>query len=87
MGHKLCFNEEVLIISPKLSLLLLFIWSTVYCTDYVPIKDTSSELRLFGPADVECRIKLMFSESISLSLKTRLMMLLMITILNMPQET
>ena len=27
MGHKICFYEEVLIIIPKLSLLLLLIWS------------------------------------------------------------
>ena len=27
MGHKICFYEEILIIIPKLSLLLLLIWS------------------------------------------------------------
>ena len=32
-------------------------------------------------------LKLTFSESVSLSLKTRLMTLLMMTLLNMPQET
>ena len=30
MGHKICFNEEIWIIIPKLSLLLLLIWSTAY---------------------------------------------------------
>ena len=29
MGHKICFYEEIWIIIPKLSLLLLLIWSTV----------------------------------------------------------
>ena len=37
---------------------------------------------VFWPYDTERRIKLTFSESVSLSLKTRLM-----TLLNMPQET
>ena len=27
MGHKICFSEEIWIIIPKLSLLLLLIWS------------------------------------------------------------
>ena len=30
MGHKICFNEEIWIVIPKLSLLLLLIWSTAY---------------------------------------------------------
>ena len=30
MGHKICFYEEILIIIPKLSLLLLLIWSPAY---------------------------------------------------------
>ena len=30
MGHKICFYEEILIIIPKLSLLLLLIWSPVF---------------------------------------------------------
>ena len=29
MGHKICFYEESLIIIPKLSLLLILIWSPV----------------------------------------------------------
>ena len=33
MGHKICFVEEIWVIIPKLSLLLLFIWSTAYVTD------------------------------------------------------
>ena len=28
MGHKICFDGELCIIIPKLSLLLLLIWST-----------------------------------------------------------
>ena len=30
-GHNLCFTEEILKIIPKLSLLLLLIWSPVWC--------------------------------------------------------
>ena len=30
MGHKICFYGEILLIIPKLSLLLLLIWSTVF---------------------------------------------------------
>ena len=30
MGHKICFYEEICIIIPILSLLLLLIWSTDY---------------------------------------------------------
>ena len=30
MGHKICFSEEIWIIIPKLSLLLLLIWSPAY---------------------------------------------------------
>ena len=54
---------------------------------YIPINDTPIELHVFWPSDTERRIKLTFSESVSVSLKTRLMKLLMITLLNMPQET
>ena len=32
MGHKICFYEEMLIIIPKLSLLLLLIWSPDSCS-------------------------------------------------------
>ena len=40
---------------------------------YIPITDTTSELSVFWPSDTESRInKLRFSESISLSFKTRL---------------
>ena len=43
---------------------------TVY---YIPINDTSFELSVFWPSDTESRInELRFSESISLSFKTRL---------------
>ena len=49
---------------------------------YIPISDTPFELHAFWPFDRESRIKLTFSESVSLSLKTRLM-----TLLNLPQET
>ena len=44
---------------------------------YILISDIPFELHIFGPSDTEHPIKLMFSESISLSLKTRLMTLLM----------
>ena len=46
-----------------------------------------NELHVFLPSDTESRIKLTLSESVSLSLKTRLMMFLMMTSLNMRQET
>ena len=40
---------------------------------YIPITDTTFELSVFWPSDTESRInKLRFSESISLSFKTRL---------------
>ena len=40
---------------------------------YIPITDTTLELSVFWPADTESRInELRFSESISLSFKTRL---------------
>ena len=41
---------------------------------YIPINDISFELSVFWPADTESRIKgLRFSDSVSLSFKTRLM--------------
>ena len=46
-----------------------------------PIYDTPFELHLFWSSDTERRIKLMFSESVSLSFKTRLLTLLMMTLL------
>ena len=40
---------------------------------YIPINDTTLELSVFWPSDTESRInELRFSESISLSFKTRL---------------
>ena len=54
---------------------------------YISINDTFFELHLFWLSDTECCIKLTFSESVSLSLKTRLMVFVMMTLLNMPQET
>ena len=39
------------------------------------------------PLSIERLIKLTFSESLLLSLKTRLLTLLMMTLLNVPQET
>ena len=40
---------------------------------YIPINDTTLELSVFWPSDTESRIKeLRFSESMSLSFKTRL---------------
>ena len=42
-------------------------------TYYIPITDTTLELSVFWPSDIESRInELRFSESISLSFKTRL---------------
>ena len=55
--------------------LLIFIY-------YIPINDTPFELHVFWASDIEGRIKLRFSESVSLSLKMMLM-----TLLNMPQAT
>ena len=51
-----------------------FVLSCVYepCY-YIPINDTTLELSVFWPSDTESRInELRFSESISLSVKTRL---------------
>ena len=48
----------------------------------IPINDAPFELHVFWPSGTERRIQLTFSESVSLSLKTRLLGLL-----NMPQET
>ena len=42
-------------------------------TFYIPINDTTFELSVFWPSDTESRVKeLRFSESVSLSFKTRL---------------
>ena len=47
--------------------------STGACIYYIPINDTTLELSVFWPSDTESRInELRFSESISLSFKTRL---------------
>ena len=43
---------------------------------YILTNDTPIELHIFWQSDTECRIRLTFSESVSLSLKTRLMTLL-----------
>ena len=53
---------------------------------FIPINDTPFEPYVFCPSDTERHIKLMFSESVSLSFNTRLMTLLMMTLLNKPQE-
>ena len=46
---------------------------TGYIFYYIPISDTSFELSVFWPSDTESRInELRFSDSISLSFKTRL---------------
>ena len=49
---------------------------------YIPINNTPVEMHVFWPYDTERRIKLTFSEFVTLSLKTKLM-----TLLNNPQET
>ena len=44
MGHKICFNGEIRLIIPKLSLLPLLIWSTKYydiLNNYFSIWDTT----------------------------------------------
>ena len=52
---------------------LLFIDITKYIFYYILITDTTLELSVFWPPDIESRInELRFSESISLSFKTRL---------------
>ena len=57
-------------------ILLLFftcILGSSICFYYIPITDTTLELSVFWPSDTESRInELRFSESISLSFKTRL---------------
>ena len=56
------------ILSYTLNLVMLNIF--IY---YIPINDTSFELSVFWPSDTESRInELRFSDSISLSFKTRL---------------
>ena len=45
----------------------------VYYTYYIPINDTTFKLSVFWPSDSESRInELRFSDSVSLSFKTRL---------------
>ena len=40
MGHKICFNGEIWLIIPKLSLLPLLIWSTViFLQVKIPLPD------------------------------------------------
>ena len=56
------------------------------CIDYIAIRDTPFELHVFWPSDAKSHIKLMLSESISMSLKTGPGLNTMM-ILNMPQET
>ena len=46
---------------------------TIYCFYCIPINDTTFELSVFWPSDIESQInKMMFSDSISLSFKMRL---------------
>ena len=60
------FPKPCLVINLKDVNLLFYIY-------YIPINDTTLELSVFWPSDTESRInKLRFSESISLSFKTRL---------------
>ena len=40
MGHKICFYEEIWIIIPKLSLLLLLTWSTAFIHQVKSLKFT-----------------------------------------------
>ena len=43
------------------------------CSYYIPINDTTFELSVLWPSDIESRMdKLRFSESVSLSFKARL---------------
>ena len=58
----------------------------IVCIYYIPINDMPFQLNVFWPSDTEHCHKLTFSESVSLSRKTRLMALLMMTLLIMPQE-
>ena len=52
---------------------LFFISAPGYVFCYIPINDTTLELSVFWSSDTESRInELRFSESISLSFKTRL---------------
>ena len=53
----------------------------------IHINDTPFELNIFWLSNTKRYIKLTLSESVSLSLKTRLMTFLMMTLLNMPQGT
>ena len=45
MGHKICFDGEIWLIIPKLSLLLLLIWSTVIKIIIV-IKSAGTKIRV-----------------------------------------
>ena len=51
----------------------IFCWYIIFIIYYIPINDTTLELSVFWTTDTENRInELRFSESISLSFKTRL---------------
>ena len=54
---------------------------------FMPINDTPFEQHVFRPSDTGCHIKPTLSESVSLSLTTRLMTFLVMTLTNIPQET
>ena len=54
---------------------------------YTLINDTVFELHVFWSFDTKRRTELAFSESVSQSLKTKLMTLQMMALLNTPQET
>ena len=42
-GHNICFNGEILKIIPKLSLLLLLIWSPVLALKHIQSSDSSDQ--------------------------------------------
>ena len=68
----------------EFNLFKLFLWHKSYDKGsyHILINDTPFELHVFWPSATESHIKLTFSESVSPSLKTRLM-----TLLNMPQKS
>ena len=55
MGHKICFHGEIWLIIPKLSLLSLLIWSTVYANT-LQIFAEKKNVRGFHSAKILTRI-------------------------------
>ena len=66
MGHKICFYEEILIIIPKLSLLLLLIWSPAHEQSMNTSKSKESKRTQFDQSAQTSRSDGMFTETRSI---------------------